>query len=141
MIREIEVDHVPPVADLIAEGAIGFMIEIFWINLRKQRIRARMMIYDVNDYLHAFAVDRVAEGLEIIECAELRIDGTIVRDCIRRAKTSLTILFTDRLNRHEPDNIGAESLDARQILLDGAEGAGFTVISDKNRIDDLLTKT
>ena len=100
----------------------------------------KVVIDHVDDALHALAVDRPDEALEIRETAELGIDRAVVADRVGRTERALAHLFADGMDRHEPDDIGAERLDLVKTSLHGGKGAFFAEIADKYLIHDLIAQ-
>jgi hypothetical protein len=63
----------------------------------------------VEDHVHALAVGGIDEGLEVGLGAELRVHAVIVADRIRAAERALAVLHADRVDRHQPQDIDADS--------------------------------
>jgi hypothetical protein len=63
------------------------------------------------------SVSLCKKGLEISHCTELRIDGTIILDCIVRSESTLAAFHSDRMDRHEPKNVDSKLLETRKLFL------------------------
>ena len=76
------------------------------------------------------------KSLEILHCTELRINGAIVLYGIVGTESPLTLLFSDRVNRHKPDNVHAEFLQARELGLGRSKSALRSVLAHIHFIND-----
>ena len=93
-----------------------------------------MVVDDVDDALHAAVVDGVDQMAEVVQRAELRVDGAVIADGIRAAERAFAVLLAGRMDRQQPDDIRTERVDAVQIPLHGGKGTFFGVIADIDRI-------
>ena len=130
----IQIGDVPPVAEAVAERAVRLVEEPLRVILRQPRIGGCVVVDDVDDALHAAIVDGVDQMAEVVQRAELRVDGAVVADGIRAAERALAVLLAGRVDRQQPDDIRTERVDAVQLPLHGGKGAFFGVIADIDRI-------
>ena len=75
----------------------------------------------VEDHVQPKFVGAVDEPLEVVEGAELGVDGEVVARRVRAAQRALAVLLADRVDRHEPDDVRTQRLQARQLLLRSGE--------------------
>ena len=102
---------------------------------QQHRILRRVVVYNVDDALHAKAVDGVHQMSEVLHGAVIGVHRPVVRYGIRTAETPLLALLSDRMDRHQPDDVGAESLDSLEVGFDRPEGAFGRMISHIDAID------
>ena len=134
----VEVDDVCPVAHLIAGLAIRAVIEELRMLGVERGVRRGVVVDDVDHALHAALVDLVHERLEIVHRAIGGIDSTVVAVGIRAAEAAFFALHADRVDRQEPDDVRAESLDAVEIGDDRAERALRRMGADVDGVNDLI---
>ena len=135
----VQVDHVPPVADPVAKAPVSLVIEPLRVLLSQYGIRRRVIIDHVQHHLEAGLVRRLGQVYEILHRPQAGIHSPIVFDRIRGAETSLSVHFAGGLDRQQVENVGAQRLDAGQILLDRAKSAG-PMIACEDLIDQLAAK-
>ena len=133
-LRVIQVNDVTPVPDMVAKGAVRFVIEPFRVVLPQPGVRRGMVVDDINHALHAVRMNGIHQGPEVVHGAEFRIDSPVVPDRIGTAQGSLPVQLTERMNRHEPDDVRPKIPDAVQILLHLSKRAFLAVIADKNTV-------
>ena len=131
---------VPPVAEAVAERAVGLVVEPFGVVFGQPGVGRGVVIDDVDDALHAAGVDGVDQMAEIVERAELGVDGAVVTDGIWAAEAPLAVFLAGGMDGQQPDDIRAEGLDAVKVGLHGGEGALFGVIADVDGIQDLIAQ-
>ena len=134
----IQIGHVPPVAEAVAERAVRLVEEPLGVMLCKPGIGGRVVIDHVDDALHAPVVDGVDQTLEIVQRAELGVHGAVVTDGVGAAERALSVLFAGRMDGQQPDDVRAERLDAVEIRLHGGEGARFGIIADIDGVQNLI---
>ena len=86
----------------------------------------------------AALVDLAHERLEIVHRAIGGIDGAVIAVGIRAAEAAFFALYADRVDRQEPDDVRAESLDAVEIGDDRAERALRRMGADVDGVNDLI---
>ena len=64
-----------------------------------------MIVYHVDDALHAPVMDGVHQMAQILHRSHIRIDGTVVTDRVGTAHRPLTAFFPDGMNGHQPEDI------------------------------------
>ena len=94
-----------------------------------------MVIYHVDDALHAPAVDLLHQVDKILHAAVLGVHGTVVAVGIRAAQAPLSVQNTDGVDGHQPDNIHPQRPDAVQIGLHRPEGSLGGVAAQIKLID------
>ena len=86
--------------------------------LLHERVVPRGVVGDpVEDDVQPEPVRGGDEVLEVGERAELGVDAEVVAHGVGTAEDALAVLGADRVDRHEPDDVGAERLDPRQLYL------------------------
>ena len=83
----------------------------------------RVVGHPVQDDVQAVLVRGPDEVLQVIQRAQLGLDRVVVLDRVGTAQRALAVLLADHLNRHQPQDDGAEFLQPRQVGLGGPEGA------------------
>ena len=78
----------------------------------------------------------VDKGTKIVLGAEFRVHAEIVFDGVRAAQAAFAILLANRMNGHQPENVDAERLEARQLLCGGVERAFRCELAGVDLIDD-----
>ena len=136
----VQIRHVPPVAEAVAERAVGLVVEPFGVVFGQPGVGRGVVIDDVDDALHAAGVDGVDQMAEIVERAELGVDSAVVTDGIWAAEAPLAVFLAGGMDGQQPDDIRAEGLDAVKVGLHGGEGALFGVIADVDGIQDLIAQ-
>ena len=136
----VQIRHVPPVAEAVAERAVGLVVEPLGVVFGQPGVGRGVVIDDVDDALHAAGVDGVDQMAEIVERAELGVDGAVVTDGIWAAEAPLAVFLAGGMDGQQPDDIRAEGLDAVKVGLHGGEGALFGVIADVDGIQDLIAQ-
>ena len=136
----IQIGHVPPVAEAVAERAVRLVEEPFRVVFCQPGIGRRVVIDYIDDALHAPVVDGVDQMPEIIQRAEFGVHGAVIADGVGAAERALAVLFAGRVNGQQPDDVRAERLDAVEVRLHGSEGARFGIIADIDGIQDLIAQ-
>ena len=80
-------------------------------------IRSCVVSYPIEDDLETLFMRCLEEMLEIGARTELRIDSAVIDDGIVTAECSFASYLTDRLARHDPDDVNAVLLERRQQSL------------------------
>ena len=130
----IQICHVPPVAEAIAERSVRLVKEPLRVVLCQPGIGRRVVIDHVDDALHAPVVDGVNQMPEIIQRAELWVHSAVIADGVGAAERALAMLFTGRVDGQQPDDVRAKGLDTVEIRLNSGEGARFGIIADINGV-------
>ena len=126
---------------LYDENAVnGIPVEKVRVLVIKRRVRGRVVIHNVDHALHAAGVNFADQLLEIVHRAIGGVDASIVPVGIRAAERSFLAFDADGMNRQKPDDIGSQCADAVQIRNHRAERSLGRVVSDINRINDLILK-
>ena len=84
-------------------------------------VRCGMVSHPVEDDLKAHLVCGSKEMFEVRARAELGIDGAVVDDGVVTAERAFTGDHTDRLARHDPDDVDAVVFEHRQQRLCGSK--------------------
>ena len=134
----VQIDDVRPVTHAVTEGTVCFLIEPFRMILGQPGIGGGVVVDNIDDTLHAVSVDIINQTLEIIHGTEFGIDSTIIGNGIGTAQATFTSLHTQRVNGHQPDNIGSQGFDPIKILPDTFEGSLLAVVADKDGVEDLV---
>ena len=132
LVPVVEVDDVRPVADLVPEGAVFPVVEPGRMLLGKDGVGRGVIVDHVDDTLHPGPVDGVHQGLEVINGPVVRIHSPIVFDGIGGPAGSLSRFFSDRVDGHEPDDVGAQGLDPIHVPCHRSEGPFLTVVSHED---------
>ena len=69
---------------MVAERAVGLPVEVFRMRVYQHRIRRGVVIHHVDQHLHAECVRGIAKMRKIVHRTELRIDGAVIFDRVRR---------------------------------------------------------
>ncbi|MNN96017.1 hypothetical protein D3C81_2149280 [compost metagenome] len=85
-------------------------------------------------------MNSVDQILEILHSSILGIDLTIILIGIRASELALSRLHTDRMNRHQPNDIHAQTFNAIQVLLNRLKGPFLTMITNINGIHDFIAQ-
>ena len=126
----VKVDHIRPVAYLVAGLSVRVMVEILRVLAVEHGIRRGVIIHDVYHALHAARMDLSDELLEVLHRAVFRVDGAVVAVCIRAAETAFLSFLADGVDRHKPDYIRAERLDAVKVRNNGEKCPLRSVVPD-----------
>ena len=97
-----------------------------------------MVVYHVDDALHAAGVDGVHQMEELLTGAVLGVYIPVIPDGIGAAVLALAGFPSDGMDGHQPDDIRAQGANAVQILFQRGKGALFGVIPHKYGIEDLI---
>ena len=89
----------------------------------------------VNHYPEAESVSLSKKILEVRHSTELRIDGLIILDCVVRTEAALASFHSDRMDRHEPEDVYSKVLETGQLFLSGCECALRGVLAHIHFID------
>ena len=136
--RVVEVDDVGPVAHAVAWPAVGLVVEELGMMLPEHGIGGGVVVHHVDHAAHSIGVDGVDEGEKIVERSVLGIDGAIVSVGVGAAEFALSVEHPDWMDGHEPDVVGTEGGDARQVGDDRAKRALGGVVAYEDRVDDLV---
>jgi len=138
----VEARHVGPVFGF---GAIGVgdgidlalvVLEIpVAVFLRPRVVERGVVRHPVDDHVHAQPVRLFDQCLEVVERAEFRIDGRVIAHGVIAAQRVLAVLFADRLDRHQPQDVHAHLFQARQMLGKCLERALGRVLPDVHFVD------
>src|SRR6185369_15906949 len=75
------------------------------------------------------------ELFEIVGAAELGIYRLIIFDRVRAAKRALAVVFTNRMNGHQPKYIDAKFAQPRQVSGDGGEFSRRGILTNVDLVD------
>ena len=78
---------------------------------------------EIEDHLEALCMCGIDEGAKVLLGTEFGVHRVIVLHGIGAAKGALAVFRADRVDRHEPENIDAQFLEARQFLHGSGEGS------------------
>ena len=131
----IEVGCVGPVCCVCSLAFFVAFIPLRSTLCRPYRIRRSVVGNTIDHDLEAEPVSFSKEVLEVFHCAELRIDGLIVPDCVVRTETALAAFHSDRMDRHEPEDVYSKVLETGQLLLSCCECALRGVLAHIHFID------
>ena len=81
----IKINYIKPFPHLVAETSVRLVIEPFWMILGQPGVGRRVVIYNVDDALHAARVNVGDKLLQVINRSILGIDLAVIRDSIRAA--------------------------------------------------------
>ena len=70
--------HIHAFPDAVAETAVGLMIKPLGMLTRQDGVRRSVVIYDVDNALHAIRVNVIDQALEVFHCTEFGIDRAII---------------------------------------------------------------
>ena len=122
--RPVEIDDIGPVPP---RGRAEIAIPCFLIPVgvvAAQLVVPRGVVGDeVEDDVEALFMRGIDEGPEILLAAEFGVHIVIALHRIGRAERALAVLLPDGMDRHQPQHIDAQFLEARQLFLRGLEGA------------------
>ena len=104
----------------------------------------------VDDDLHVIVMRRGHEGIEILPCAVVGVQGRVILNTVWAAKgrapwlnekivlilSSLAVDLTNRVNRHEPDDVHTELVKPSKIGSSAVERAGRRMLAHVHFIDD-----
>ena len=99
----VEVDHVRPVADVVAGLAVGLFVEELGVRLPQHGVRRGVVVHHVDHHPHPAAVDGVAQVLEVGKRAVGGIYVAIVAVGVGTAEAALLPLLPDGVDGQEPD--------------------------------------
>ena len=121
-LRVIEIDDIRPVPPRRrAEIAVPVALVPVGMLFSQRIVPGRVVGDPVEDHVHIERMSGVDESLEVVQRAELGIDAKIIAYRVRTAERALPVLFADRVDRHEPQDVDTEIPEPRQLPLDGAE--------------------
>src|SRR5882724_615143 len=78
--------------------------------LHQDVVPGGMVGHDIDDYFQVALVSLSDESLEISLGAAIRVNGLVIPNCVRASDCSFAHLFSNRMDRHQPENIDAEIL-------------------------------
>ncbi len=123
-IAVIEIDDVRPIPPWSrAEVAAPVTLVPVRMRLDQRIVPGGVVGHPVENHPHAQPVRLGDECLEIVQRAEFRIDTIVVAYRVRTAQAALAVLLADRMDRHEPQDVRAKRLQARQLRTGGDQGA------------------
>ena len=109
--------------------------------LAAQGVIPRRVIGDeVEDHLETLFVRGIDEGAEFLLRAEFRVHCVIVLHRIGATQSALAVLLPDRVDRHEPQYVDAQFLQARQLLLRGGESAVLGEMTGVDLVQDRIAR-
>ncbi len=123
----------------VLQRAVGALQEPLRV-LGQPRVVGRRVERQVDRHVHVVIGRRLAQAADVLERAELRVDGVVAAlgaaDRVRRARVlragdervvaALAVLDADRVDRRDVEHVEAELREARELGLDvlqAAEGA------------------
>ena len=116
-LRVVEVDDVGPVVPrggvVVALVVLGVPVGVL---LHQCVVPGRVVRHPVQNDMQAKGMGAVHEMLHVVERAELRVHRAVVLHGIGAAQRAFAVLFADGAQRHEPDDIDAQFLEAWQLL-------------------------
>ena len=80
-----------------------------------------MVVNHIDHHLHPVLMDRFAQFPEFLHRAVFRIHGPVIPVGVRTSQAALFAFHADRMNGHEPDDVGPQSADTVQIGNNGIE--------------------
>ena len=95
-----------------------------------------MIENDVNHHLEAQVVGGGDETGEVVFVAKFGVDLAVVGDGVGRAKPTFAMGNADGMDGHEPDDVDAHAVDARQISFDVGEGTVGAVVTGVDFVED-----
>ena len=123
---------------MVSGVSVGLPVEPLGVRLPQHRVGRGVVVDHVDHALHALCVDGVDERLEILECSVLGVDRAVVAVGIGASERSFACLLADGVDGYEPDRVGAERADARQVVDERAECALRRMVAHEDRVDDGL---
>ena len=133
----IEVDHVGPVADLVADIPVPVAPVELRMLPQQHGVGGAVVIHHVDHDLHAAAADLAAERTEILHAAVGGVDRAVVAVGVGAAETAFLSFHADGVDRQEPDPVRSQIADAVEVGDDRKEGPLLGVRADVDRIDEL----
>ena len=100
-----------------------------------------MIVNHVDHHLHPAFVDLITEVPEISHRPVCRVDRPVVPVGVGAAEASLFPFDSDRVDGHEPDDVGAQGFDPVKVRNDGIKGPFRGVDPDIDGINDLILQT
>ena len=134
----VQVHDVPPVGHLAGGSSLLIPQEELRVVVGQDGVRRGVVVDHVDDAFHAAGVDGLHQVEEILPRTVFRVDGPVVADGVGAAQRALAALYPDGVDGHEPQDVRAESADAVQVALQGAERALRGVAADKDAVNDLM---
>src|ERR1044071_7707898 len=98
-------------------------------------IPGSMIRHPVEDHVHAQLMGGPYKMLEVGQLAKFRIDRQIILNGIGTAQAAFAILFPDGVDRHQPEDIRAEVLQARELRLGGAQRSFVRELAEVDLVD------
>ena len=108
--------------------------------LRPLAVRSCMVSHPVEDHFEALFVCLFEEMLEVRACAELGVDRAVIDDGVVTAQRTFTGDHTDRLARHDPDDVDAVFLECRQQTFCGSERTFRCCLAGVQLIDRCIVR-
>ena len=136
--RVIQIDHIRPVADLVAGFSLPVPVIKFGVLLQQDRIRGGMIIHHIDDAFHSAFMDCVHQRLKIRHRSVFRIHIPVIPVGVGAAEAALLPLNPDGMDRHQPDDIRPQLPDPVQIRNHGAKASFLGMGPHINRINHLL---
>ena len=137
----VQVDHIGPVADLVAGPALRRFVKPLRVLTVEHGVRRGVVIYHVDDALHAPLMDLFHQAAEVLHGAVGRVHIPVVPVGVGAAQAALLALDADGVDGHEPDNVRAQGLDPVQIRNHREECPLLRVAADINGIDHLILQS
>src|SRR6187401_1747783 len=125
-----------------APGFTGFFIDriadftflVFIIKIRMfsnpWMVPTRMMRYPIDDDVHTECMRGIHQLFEIIKVAEEGIQRAEVRNGVVASQSTFSFFDTDRMDRHEPQDIHTHFFEPGQMMPEGFKGAFRSVLPD-----------
>ena len=84
-------------------------------------VPCRMIGDPIQNHMEPQFMGRRDESLHVLHRTEFRVDGAIIPNGIGASQCSKACLDSDRMDRHQPDDVYTKALEARQIPGSGNE--------------------
>ena len=134
----IQVDDIRPLADVVAEAAVGPVVEPLRVVLCQPGIRGGVVVHHVDDAPHPQAVDVLHQAAKVLDGAVVRVHRAVVGDGVGAAHGPLPLPASDGMDGHKPEDIRPQGADPLQIPVDGLKGPLPAVVADKDRVHNLI---
>ena len=135
MVHVIQVGDVGPVI-LRSQVAVGIQVVPVAVLTGPGMVAARMVGHPVENYLEALFVGNVQEVVEVLQCAELGVHGTIILDGVIAAERAFAAFHSNRMDGHQPKDVDAQFGKPVKLRLDGGKGSFRGELAHVHLIDD-----
>ncbi len=132
------VGQVPLVVARHREVALGVAHVVVGVLRRPDVVPRGVVGHPVDDDPHAPGVDRIDKRLEVRRGAEQRVHGMIVLHGVGRAEGALPFRDADRMDRHQPEDVGAGRRDAVEVGRHAAQVAAGREVAHEHLVDRAL---